>query len=107
MDWSSSHRRDRFNPGWKRVRLAVLERDHYMCQHVRADTGRICGAPATEVDHIRGSLPGHHDDDRYSNLQSLCHYHHAQKTHDEAMRSRKRNTARRRAERWYSAPCFR
>lgn len=107
MDWSSSRRRLRFNPGWQRTRRLVLERDHYCCQWVRADTGRKCGLPANEVDHIHRSSAGGRDDDDMSNLQSLCHYHHALKTHAEATASRERNVRRRRAARWYEAPCFR
>lgn len=106
MSWYSSHRRERFNSGWARTRRLVLERAHYRCQWVRADTGRPCGLPATEVDHIRRSRGGGKDDDSLSNLQALCHYHHAQKTHEESVESRLRNSRRRRLDRWYSHPCF-
>lgn len=106
MNWNSSARKKRFNRGWEKIRLKVLKRDGYRCQHVRADTGKICGAPANEVDHIHSSIGHRHDDDRLSNLQALCHYHHAQKTHAESVRSRVRNTERRRRAAWYDGPCF-
>ena len=46
-----------------------------MCQWIREDTGQMCGALATDVDHI-----GDPDDHRHKNLQSLCGWHHDQKT---------------------------
>ncbi|WNM69930.1 HNH endonuclease [Rhodococcus phage GuyFagieri] len=48
----------------------VRERDFGVC--------RDCGAPAHEVDHIVEVADG--GDNRPSNLQLLCDYHHAQKT---------------------------
>jgi 5-methylcytosine-specific restriction protein A len=48
-------------PGWKKVRLAVLERDGYTC---------TCGAKATEVDHIVPASQGGSDD--LSNLRGMC-----------------------------------
>lgn len=54
---------------WRAIRAAQL-RKYPMCA--------VCGAVATDVDHIvplaRG---GTHD---VSNLQSLCHAHHSRKT---------------------------
>lgn len=37
-----------YNSPWPRVRLAMLERDHYLCQL----KGPKCKKIATEVDHI-------------------------------------------------------
>lgn len=60
---------------WKMIRVNVLRRDNYQCQWVREDTGLLCLAPATDVDHIDDP-----DNHKHSNLQSLCGYHHKQKT---------------------------
>jgi 5-methylcytosine-specific restriction endonuclease McrA len=50
---------------WRRIRGAVLQRDHYTCQH--------CGAKATCVDHIvpvsKGGDPLDAD-----NLVASCNY---------------------------------
>lgn len=60
---------------WPAIRKNVLRRDNFMCQWIRADTGKMCGAHATDVDHI-----GDENDHRHANLQSLCSYHHDKKT---------------------------
>lgn len=52
-----------------RIRLEQLRR------YPRCAT---CGAPATEVDHIRQRADGGSDD--FTNLQSLCHICHNKKT---------------------------
>lgn len=57
------------------IRANVLKRDNYQCVWIREDTGMACRARATDVDHIDGP-----DDHRHSNLQSLCSWHHDQKT---------------------------
>jgi 5-methylcytosine-specific restriction protein A len=54
---------------WVVLRRAQLKREP-LC--------RICGEPATDVDHIRRRTAGGSEDG--SNLQSLCHAHHSQKT---------------------------
>lgn len=60
---------------WPAIRANVLRRDGFRCQQIREDTGEKCGAKATDVDHM-----GDRNDHRHSNLQSLCSYHHDQKT---------------------------
>lgn len=60
---------------WRFIRGNVLKRDNYQCQWVREDTGLLCLAKATDVDHIDDP-----DNHKHSNLQSLCGYHHKQKT---------------------------
>lgn len=60
---------------WRAIRANVLKRDGYQCVQIREDTGLRCGARATDVDHIKDA-----DDHRHSNLQSLCSWHHDQKT---------------------------
>lgn len=74
-DWKGSDRKSRLPSDWPRIRTAVLVRDRYRCQHERADTGALCLAKARDVDHIHGD-----DDHRMQSLQSLCGYHHDQKS---------------------------
>lgn len=62
-------------PRWRKIRLAVLERDQYLCQ-VCAENGDI--RQATEVDHIVPREAGGTDD--WDNLQSICHTCHSKKT---------------------------
>jgi 5-methylcytosine-specific restriction protein A len=67
---------------WKKLRLAILERDRWLCQ-IRGDR---CTVRADTVDHIvphfRGgpSVP--------SNLQAACTPCHRQKTASEAASAR-------------------
>jgi len=53
-------------------------RDNYRCQHIRFDTGRKCLRAARDVDHIKSHKAGGTDDD--DNLESLCGWHHDQKS---------------------------
>lgn len=76
--WKGSDRRRRLPKYWPQLRKRVLERDKYRCQHIREDTGEICGAAANQVDHIINDKRGGRDS--LSNLQSLCEWHHAQKS---------------------------
>lgn len=73
--WTSSNRREELPADWERIRLAVLARDGYRCQHIRFDTGEKCGRYANQVDHIadRNSY-------KLPDLQSLCEYHHREKS---------------------------
>ena len=61
---------------WKATRKRALIRDGYTC--------RVCGARATEVDHIKELTPSNIEDKSISlnmdNLQSLCHDCHTIKT---------------------------
>ena len=104
MVWSTSTRKNRLPSGWPLLRRRVLERDGYHCQHVRADTGALCGKWANQVDHIVPDFEG--GDDSMGNLQSLCGYHHRVKSSAEGARGagRKRAAAAR-AER-YRHPAF-
>jgi len=50
------------NPRWKKIRLAILQRDQHTCAY--------CGGVATEVDHIiPRALGGDESDD---NLTAAC-----------------------------------
>lgn len=67
--------------GWHRIRARILKRDGRVCQWPLG-TGGICGEAATDVDHIVPAALGGGDED--SNLESLCRWHHNQKTGREA-----------------------
>ncbi len=64
------------NRSWKHARLAALERDLYVCQVPRRETGKlppdaVCGKPATLADHIvrpeEGGAPY-----ELANLRAAC-----------------------------------
>lgn len=76
--WKGSTRRSALPPDWHITQPRILARDGYQCQHIRNDTGRPCLAPARDVDHIVSNGQGGSDAD--SNLESLCTYHHGQKS---------------------------
>lgn len=57
-------------PAWRRLRVAALERDGYVC----AVLG--CRARATHVDHIKSRRSG--GQDALHNLRSLCAMHDGQ-----------------------------
>jgi 5-methylcytosine-specific restriction protein A len=78
-----SRRTQPLPPNWKALRAQALARDGGVCQwRVEGAPGGICGAPATEVDHVIGAAEGGSDD--MSNLASLCKPHHGTKTGIEA-----------------------
>ena len=72
-----------YNSGaWKAARHQALVRDAYTC--------RVCGARATEVDHIIELTPLNIIDKTItlnpSNLQSLCHDCHTRKTREDKLK---------------------
>jgi 5-methylcytosine-specific restriction protein A len=69
---------------WRSTRTRILTRDGYQCTRVLK--GSRCTNTATEVDHIHPRSLGGTDDD--SNLASLCHAHHAEKTKRESAAAR-------------------
>ncbi|MFD9442173.1 HNH endonuclease [Streptomyces sp. NPDC060001] len=81
MAWHSSTRRARLPADWPRRRRRILRRDAHSCQS-RFTDGRLCGAPANQVDHIE---PG--DDHSDSNLQALCEWCHTRKSSSEGGRA--------------------
>ena len=90
--WASSDRASRLPADWQARRKTVAARAGGRCQAIMSDGSR-CRWPGSECDHIaRGD---NHD---LSNLQWLCHWHHAQKTRREAVQARrdKRAAAERR-----------
>lgn len=68
---------------WRRLRLAVLERDRWRCQVPVDAAGRIdpagepCGLPAETVDHILPRARGGADD--LGNLRAACAPHNRRK----------------------------
>jgi len=54
---------------WRKTRQSVLERDGYRCQLPIPD-GRVCGRPATQVDHRVPVIDG--GSDELSNLRAAC-----------------------------------
>lgn len=84
--WSCgvSARSRRLPPDWSSRRRAVLLRDGGVCQW-RVESGVICGAPASDVDHI---VPN--DDDSLGNLRALCSEHHRRKTGGEGAAAARR-----------------
>jgi 5-methylcytosine-specific restriction endonuclease McrA len=75
---AGSWRRTPLPPNWEtELRPAVLARDGYRCRWPAGP--RICGLPASQVDHINPGGP-----DELWNLQALCPGHHASKTGREA-----------------------
>lgn len=73
--WAGSTRRKRLPPDWARRKATVLRRDRHTCQP--------CGAPATQVDHIR---PG--DNNSLNNLQAICDACHRAKSSAEGNAAR-------------------
>ena len=62
---------------WRRKRLAILERDDWVCQY--------CGAPATHVDHVMPHSRG--GSDCSANLVAACahcNFHKSDRTPEEA-----------------------
>ncbi len=72
MPWDTSTRT--MPPGWDALRLRVLRRDRYSCQH-REPNGAACPARASDVDHVK---PG--NDHSMTNLRALCREHHLAKS---------------------------
>lgn len=83
--WQGSTRRHRLPPDWPKIRKRILRRDGHVCQ-TRDDRYRICGRPATEVDHKR---PG--DDHSDGNLEAICEWHHARKSSREGNAAKAKN----------------
>ncbi len=65
-----------YNSKWRAIRARFLAA-YPTCAAITA-TGRICGATATDVDHIVPLRQGGTND--WDNLQPLCHSHHSEKT---------------------------
>lgn len=86
-NWGTSNRREELPKDWAKIRLRVLTRCGYRCEHI-GPSGARCMATATDVDHALGRTI--HDDDA---LQGLCVEHHKRKT---AVESREGKVAKRR-----------
>lgn len=90
--WSDSDRRSRLPDDWAVRRIRVLRRDGYRCQAAMETRPGLCLEPAKEVDHIVAG-----DNHELDNLQTLCRWHHAQKTAQEAAAARRPRPTQRRA----------
>lgn len=88
MAWSKgkSRRKSELPPNWAEIRRIVLDRDGRRCQ--------FCGAPATDVDHIR---PG--SDHTPSNLRALCKHCHMQRTAYQGLAARAKKGYKKRTHR--------
>jgi 5-methylcytosine-specific restriction protein A len=84
MTWSNRSRQSRgYGAAWDKLRLAVLKRDHYVCQCSECKAqDRV--TPATEVDHRIPKAQGGTDDP--SNLQAINAVCHQRKTQAETGR---------------------
>ena len=85
--WNDPRRGSRHERGygsdWDKLRLFVLERDHYLCQ-VCLEDDRV--TPCNIVDHIKAKAEGGTDDPE--NLRAICKDCHATKTGKEGARGR-------------------
>ncbi|MFI9786832.1 HNH endonuclease [Kitasatospora sp. NPDC051984] len=87
---ASSRRTTPLPAHWPRLRRAVMNRDGWVCRHVRHDTGEICAEPARHCDHIVPASEG--GSDNPANLRALCDWHVLRKD-AAAGRARKRAAA--------------
>jgi 5-methylcytosine-specific restriction enzyme A len=87
--WEGSTRRRRLPANWQQLRLNVLRRDNHSCKWIN-EHGQLCGAPATEVDHLDRTAG-----DAPTNLRALCTWHHRRKSSAEGNASRVRLTSKR------------
>lgn len=85
MVWQkgTSARSSRLPSNWQALRLSVLRRARYQCQHRDYPGAPICGARANQVDHIQRG-----DDHSLRNLQALCEPHHTAKSSREGVEAR-------------------
>jgi 5-methylcytosine-specific restriction protein A len=82
--WQGSDRKSRLPSNWTELRLRVLRRDGYRCQHRDAPGAPPCGVRGSDVDH---KTPG--DNHSMSNLQTLCTAHHRAKSSREGVEARR------------------
>lgn len=75
---------------WRQIRATVLARDGYSCV--------VCGARATQVDHVVPRAAGGSDD--RANLRSLCGTCHRAKTTHDSRRHQAPSSARRWSRDW-------
>lgn len=92
MPWASSSRRADLPANWEAIRRQVLARDGGRCVKSMRDGTRCPTREGLEVDHIGD--PQDHDE---ANLQTLCRWHHRQKTQAESGAARRRRPRERRA----------
>ena len=85
IDVSTRDSRKEFynSPEWKKIRIEVLERDHYECQWCAAE-GRVTSnkgynRKTLEVDHIKELEYYPELALEIDNLRTLCKHHHNQR----------------------------
>lgn len=105
IDTSTRESRSAFyhSTAWKRLRLEVLERDHYECLWC-AEEGRVT-TDDLEVDHILELE--HHPEQALDihNLRTLCKYHHNQRHERFEFKKRKLKKERTfREDEWFGTP---
>lgn len=79
-NWAGSDRRSRLPADWPSIRADVFARDGHRCT-AQLSSGQRC--PVTEgleCDHVNRG-----DDHRPSNLTTLCHGHHQDKSSQEGI----------------------
>lgn len=73
--WSKESRHARgYGTSWDKLRIRILERDHYLCQCDECQGGKKRLTVASQVDHIKPKAQGGTDDE--SNLRAVnadCH----------------------------------
>lgn len=80
MTWHRTSRHARgYGAAWDKLRLQILERDHFLCQRC-ASAGRV--REASHCDHRIPRAKGGKDD--ADNLQSLCPECHRAKSIEDA-----------------------
>lgn len=93
MPWASSGRRSELPSDWTSSRRPrILARDGQQCTARMRDGSRCPETTNLEVDHIGDRLD--HED---VNLQTLCRWHHRQKTQGESGAARRARPRERRA----------
>ena len=78
-------------PGWKRIRLAILQRDPICRWGLLPDEDGPCYEPSTECDHIGD--PGDH---RPGALRGICHPHHERRNQAQRNAGRSAKPSRKR-----------
>jgi 5-methylcytosine-specific restriction enzyme A len=77
--YRGTHTKRGYDGSWSALRLRILKRDQYLCQHCLHRDNRM--VPAEHVDHIK-PFTSNGDPLRLdpSNLQALCQPCHSRKT---------------------------
>lgn len=88
MAWESSNRRDSLPSNWPSIRSRIIRRDGGQCTAFMREGHRCPERTGLEVHHL-----GAEDDHRDECLTTLCHWHHARETAEQAAKARAKNRA--------------